>query len=248
MFSFVWQGSQPPPREVTAAHNTPEGTPSYERSFKSDTSPSTSCSQAGQTSDEPTCTARSGGEVRQRGKISADSQYEDNGQRSDAINSLTTVVARHTAGQVIRNITYPNVRDSKNRLGRKSMASFMLPEQTVSLHLNNLNEPPVPARSGAEDADVCTVQTVKNEWETTSRARFSGGINVGKTLMSFAAEKDASTGKVLISFLLCLLINFSFFGQGFRSFIFLMCYFKVNQSVFLSTCRFASNEDCFTDL
>jgi hypothetical protein len=81
------------------------------------------------------------------------------------------------------------------------MASFLPPEQTVSLHLNNLNEPPVPASSGAEDADVCIVQAVKNEWETTqgiSRARYSGGRIVGKTLMSFASEKDVSIGKDLI--------------------------------------------------
>jgi hypothetical protein len=112
---------------------------------------------------------------------------------------LTTVVA-HPPTRQARSM-YPSVGDPKKRLGRKPMASFLPPEQTVSLHLNNLNEPPVPASSGAEDADVCIVQAVKNEWETTqgiSRARYSGGRIVGKTLMSFASEKDVSIGKDLI--------------------------------------------------
>ena len=196
------QGSQPPPREVITAHNTPEGTPSYERSFKSDTSPSTSCSQAGQTSDEPTCTARSGGEVRQLGMISADPQYEENGQRSDAVNNFPSMLPHPFTGQ--RKTMYPNAKDPTSRIGRRSMASFLQPEQTVSLHRNNLNELPVPAISGAEDADVCTVPAVKNEWGTTpgtSRARFSGGQIVGKTLMSVASEKDISNGKDSMCFL-----------------------------------------------
>lgn len=203
-FFFFMQGSQPPPREGITVHNTPEGTPSYERSFKSDTSPSTSCSQAGQTSDEPTCSARSGGEVRQLGRISSDCQYEDNSQRSDAVHNLTAIVA-HPSAEQARN-TYPNVRDPKNRLGRKSMASFVLPEQTVSLRLNNLNEPPVLPISGADDADVCTVQVVKNEWETTqgtSKARFSGGRIVGKTVTSFASENNGAAGKAFIYFGTC---------------------------------------------
>ncbi|KAG0574276.1 hypothetical protein KC19_VG249700 [Ceratodon purpureus] len=194
------KGSQPPPREVITAHNTPEGTPSYERSFKSDTSPSTSCSQAGQTSDEPTCTARSCGEVRQLGMISADPQCEENGQRSDVVNNFPSMLPHPFTGQ--RKTMYPNAKDPTSRIGRRSVASFLQPEQTVSLHLNNLNELPVPASSGAEGADVCTVPAVKNEWGTTpgtSRARFSGGQIVGKTLMSVASEKDISNGNDRLS-------------------------------------------------
>lgn len=72
------QGTQQPPRQqaMNATIITPEGTPSGDRSFKSDTSPSTSCSQAGQASDEAGCTARSRGEMLSTGRMS-NCQFED---------------------------------------------------------------------------------------------------------------------------------------------------------------------------
>lgn len=183
------QGSKPPPREGITNNNTPEGTPSYERSFKSDTSPSTSCSQAGQTSDEPTCTARSGGGggaggVRRLGSriLSTDSQYED-------LNGHHPQPSTGTAGLL------QHARDPSSRLAR---ASLVLPEQTMSLHLNNLNDPPAPATSAAAEPDadvVCTVSAVKNEWETT---RFSDKSH----MIHFASEKHGNTHAPSLPFLL----------------------------------------------
>jgi len=118
-----------------------------------------------------------------------------NGQRTDIpVANLTSVIAQSQA----RNM-HPMARNPRNRLA--PMASLVLPEQTMSLHLNNLNEPPVPA---AEDASVvCTALAVKNEWETTqgtSRTRYSGRRAVDKSPMtSFASEKHVSNGNDFIS-------------------------------------------------
>lgn len=136
--------------------------------------------------------------MRRLGRISDESQYEDNGlQRSDhPVANFTTVIAQPAS---TGNPLYPNARDPN--LARKSMPSLVLPEQTMSLHLNNLNEPPV---SGAEDADVvCTALAVKNEWETAqgaSRARYSTRRAFDKApMMSFASEKGVPNGNDFIS-------------------------------------------------
>lgn len=127
-----------------------------------------------------------------------DFQYEDNRQYLDPLTNLQTMVDHASAGQA-RN-THPNCGDSKNRLGWKSGPVFLLPEQTVSLrHLSNLNDPPVPTSSGAEDDRyVCPTRAVKNEWETThgiSNAFCSGLRTMGKTsLITSASEKDVSSG------------------------------------------------------